>query len=91
MNISRIPDFSDQSFDGMLNWFATMSVRRLLFHPDDPADQIYEIASGNRTFTPAESRKSQEIVNTMFELHGDKVYEAAYPIFMKCMGLRLDA
>lgn len=91
MNTSRIPDFSDQSFDGMLNWFATMSVRELLFHPDDPADQIYDIASGKRTFTRNEARKAQQIVHTMFELHGDDVYEAAYPIFMKCMGIKLDA
>jgi len=91
MNISRIPEYTDQSFDGMLIWFATMSKRGLLFHPDDPAETIQDIATGKSTFSPGESGKAQDILDTMFHLHGDKVYEAAYPVFIKCMGLRLDA
>ena len=91
MNISRIPEYTDQSFDGMLIWFATMSERGLLFHPDDPAETIQDITIGAHTFSTDESSRAGNIINTMFELHGDEVYEAAYPIFMKCMGLRLDA
>ena len=91
MNTSRIPDFSDQSFDGMLIWFATMSERGLLFHPDDPADEIYGIATGEPTFSAVESCKSNEILETMFNQFGDSVYEAAYPVFMKRMGIQLDA
>jgi len=91
MNVSRIPEFSDKSFDGMLFWFATMSVRELLFHPDDPAENIYNIATGEPTFTSAESRKANTILETMFNRFGDEVYEAAYPIFMKRMGIQLDA
>lgn len=91
MNGSRIPEFSDHSFDGMLRWFATMSDLELLFHPDDPADEIYDIATGEPTFSPAESRKANSILATMFSLFGDKVYEAAYPIFMQSMHIRLDA
>jgi len=91
MNTSRIPEFSDYSFDGMLLWFATMAERELLFHPDDPADTIYDIATCELTFSPDESRKANEILAAMFSQFGGEVYEAAYPIFMKCMGLRLDA
>lgn len=91
MNISRIPDYSEHSFDGMLLWFATMSVRKLLFHPDDPAETIYNIATGEPTFSPTESRKANAILETMFNRFGDEVYEAAYPIFMKRMGIQLDA
>jgi len=91
MSASRIPEFSDKSFDGMLFWFATMSVRELLFHPDDPAENIYNIASGEPTFSPAESREANAILKTMFNRFGDEVYEAAYPIFMKRMGIQLDA
>jgi len=91
MNVSRIPEFSDKSFDGMLFWFATMSRRELLFHPDDPAEKIYDIATGEPTFSPAESRKANAILETMFNRFGDEVYEAAYPIFMKRMGIQLDA
>ncbi len=91
MNVSRIPEFSDQSFDGMLFWFATMSVRKLLFHPDDPPEDIVIISTGKPMFSPVESRKARGILGEMFELHGDEVYEAAYPIFMKRMGIQLDA
>lgn len=91
MSVSRIPEYSDQSFDGMLFWFATMSKRELLFHPDDPADTIFEIATGKPTFSAVEAHKANEILETMFARFGDEVYEAAYPIFMKRMGIQLDA
>jgi len=91
MNISRIPEYTDQSLDGILAWFATMSKRGLLFHPDDPAETIQDIATAKPIFSPGESGKAQDILDAMFHLHGDEVYEAAYPIFMKSMGLQLDA
>ncbi|TLS68331.1 hypothetical protein FEF65_04905 [Mariprofundus erugo] len=91
MNTSRIPEYSTPSFDGMLLWFATMSERGLLLHPDDPAEEIYDIATGTRTFSPDEATEVNKTIRTMFELYGDQVYEAAYPVFMKRMGLRLDA
>ncbi len=91
MSISRIPEYSDHSFDGMLYWFASMSECGLLFHPDDPAEEIYEIATGDPMFSPVESRKANAILNSMFSEFGDEVYEAAYPIFMKRMGIQLDA
>jgi hypothetical protein len=91
MNISRIPEFSDHSVDGMLLWFATMSERELLFHPDDLPKDIIIIATGEPTFSPGECKKTADILDAMFELHGDDVYEAAYPVFMQRMGIRLDA
>lgn len=91
MNTSRIPEFNDKSFDGMLTWFATMSEHDLLFHPDDLPQDIFVIATGAKTFSPDECSKAGSILHTMFELHGDDVYEAAYPAFMKCMDIRLDA
>lgn len=90
LNTSRIPPFSDQSFNGMLLWFATMSEKGLLFHPDDPAEEIYDIATRARTFSSAESGQVNKTIDAMFALHGDQVYEAAYPSFMKCMGIRPD-
>jgi len=91
MNVSRIPEFSDKSFDGMLFWFATMSQRRLLFHPDDAPEDIVIISTGKPMFSPVESREAGAILGEMFKLHGDNVYESAYPIFMKRMGIQLDA
>ncbi|MFZ4702816.1 MAG: hypothetical protein ACOYMG_22460 [Candidatus Methylumidiphilus sp.] len=91
MNTSRIPTPYAITFDGMLEWFSEMSVRDLLFHPDDAPGEIITIATGEKMFSDAECKKLDGIISNMFEEFGDAVYEAAYPIFMKRMGLQLDA
>jgi hypothetical protein len=91
MNVSRIPDFGDKSFDGMLTWFAQMSVRDLLFHPDDNPEEIVHMTTGTKFFTASECRRLERMLTEMFQLFGDDVYEAAYPVFMKRMDIQLDA
>jgi hypothetical protein len=91
MNTSRIPDFCNNSFDGMLAWFAEMSVRDLLFHPDDVPETIVSIETGEQFFTAEECQKLEGIISKMFDQFDDDVYEAAYPIFMKRMNIQLDA
>ena len=91
MNTSRIPDFSDKSFDGMLTWFAEMSVHELVFHPDDAPESIVSIATGEKVFTADECQKLENTLSEMFGQFNDEVYEAAYPVFMKRMGIQLDA
>jgi hypothetical protein len=91
MNTSRIPDFSNKSFDGMLTWFAEMAIRDLIFHPDDAPESIVSIATGEKTFTDDECQKLENTLSEMFNLFNDDVYEAAYPIFMKHIGVQLDA
>ena len=91
MHASRIPDFANKSRDGMSIWFAEMSLRGLLFHPEDAPDSIYTIATGARTFTTKECMKLDEIMPEMFALFGDDVCEVCYPIFMRAAGLRLAA
>ncbi|MGH8557786.1 MAG: hypothetical protein ACRESZ_10060 [Methylococcales bacterium] len=91
MNNSRIPDYLDNSFDEMLMWFAEMSVRELLFHPEDDPQDIIRIDNGEALFTDTECQHLRTIMNSMFERFGDGVCDAAYPVFMKAMGLRLDA
>jgi hypothetical protein len=91
MTESRIPEYTNNSFDGMLTWFAEMSVRELLFHPDDRPEDIITIATNEPAFTDIECQKLNTILGSMFEQFEDMVYEAAYPIFMKTMGLRMDA
>jgi len=87
MNKSRIPEFNDKTFDGMVAWFADMSHLRLLFHPDDSPDQIFLIATGERMFSTSECQQLNEIVKDMFVRFEDKVYHAAYPAFMDCIGI----
>jgi hypothetical protein len=91
MQISRIPDFANKSREGMSMWFAEMSLRGLLFHPEDAPRDIITIATGEPSFTADECIKLERILDEMFALYGDGVCEAAYPIFMKCMGIRLAA
>ena len=88
---SRIPDCKDYTFDGMLYWFGEMSVKGLLFHPDDDPAEISLFSNNKPMFSAKEVRKARKIIDGMFTQNGDDVYEAAYPIFMKCMGFRLDA
>lgn len=91
MRTARVPDFTKNTFDGMLNWFAEMSVRDLLFHPVDSPAQIITVADGRSTFTVGECWKLEGILADMFRKHGDRVHEACYPIFMRAAGQRLDA
>jgi len=89
--INRIPACASFSFDGMLFWFAELSKQDLLFHPDDDPAEIVAIADGTKTFSDAEVKKLRKLLDKMFALNGDEVYEAAYPVFMKRMGLQLDS
>lgn len=84
--ISRIPKWTGHNFDGMLVWFSEMSVRGLLFHPDDDPSEIISTASGTRLFSDAEAAELRSTVSEMFELKGDEVYEAGLPIFRATLG-----
>jgi len=91
MNDSRIPEYVGSTFDDMLTWFAEMSVRELLFHPEDRPQDIINIANGEPFFSEYECSKLTTILSSMYEQFGDDVCNAAYPIFMNRMGLPLDA
>lgn len=91
MHASRIHDFASKSHEGISIWFAEMSLRGLLVHPEDAPDSIHTISTGERTFTAPEYTKPDGIMSEMFALFGDGVCEACYPIFMRAVGLRLAA
>lgn len=91
MSTSRLPDYSDKSIDGMLTWFSEMSVRDLLFHPDDVPETIISTTTGERFFTNSECQMLEDVLAAMFQQFGSSVYEAAYPAFMQRMGIQLDA
>jgi hypothetical protein len=79
----RVPAFKDKSMEGMRAWFAAMADADLLFHPDDSPESIIKTASGERLFSNAENAELVVLIDEMFSLYGDEVYEAAYPVFMK--------
>lgn len=88
---SSIPALRNTSFDGMLVWFAKLSKRGLLFHVDDDPAEIIDTSTSKRVFSDKEAATLRAVIAKLFSKHGDDVYEAEYPIFMKAVGIRLDA
>jgi hypothetical protein len=88
MNISRIPDYKNHSSIGMKLWFSEMFENGLLFHPDDSPESIISIETGKEIFSYDEIIKIKEILSLMFNNFEDEVYEAAYPCFMKSLGIQ---
>lgn len=91
MQVSRIPNFTDNSREGMSIWFAQMAACGLLFHPEDRPSEIILVESNERMFSPEECSDLDEILRTMFDRFGDAVCDTAYPIFMEQAGFRLAA
>jgi hypothetical protein len=72
----------------MSNWIAEISLRGLLFYPEDEPDSILTISTGECTFTARECARLDRIMSKIIALFGDDVYETCYPI--SC-GLRVCA
>jgi hypothetical protein len=87
----RIPAYDSANPDGMLTWFAEMSVRGLLFHPEDDPAKVLRTDTWERTFTDVEAEQVRGILGSMFARHGDETISACYPVFMRAVAQRLDA
>lgn len=87
MIASRVPSFCNKSHAGMARWFDEMSLRGLLFHPEDRPTDIVDIATGDPFFTEYECSDLDAILGEMFDRFGNDVCDTAYPIFMKAAGL----
>ena len=88
---NRIPAVRDFSVNGMTAWFAELDARDLLFHPDDLPETLVSLESGQPYFNPIEVAALTSTIDRLFALHGDEVYEAAYPLVMARMGIEADA
>lgn len=84
----RIPAVPNKSFFAMNRWFYKMYLAGLLYNPDDPAETIINLADGQPMFTPEECLELNRAVGSMFEHHGDKVYEVGLHYFHKAMGIQ---
>ena len=84
---SRIPDPVNNSIPAMDSWFSKMYTSGLLFHPEDRASDIIEIASGKPMFTSEECDILEKILDAMFEKHGDKVCDVAYKYVRKTISI----
>ena len=90
--MSRIPKLNDTSFDGALAWFSQLHCEGLLFHPEDDPASICSIADGEKTFTDTEVLELRYVISELeCNIGHNEMIEAAYPVFMKAAGIRLDA
>ncbi len=71
--------------------FAEISKCDLLFHPDGSPNNILNIVMSEPIFSSSECEDLEDILSGIFTHFGDKVYDAAYPTFMKRMDMQLDA
>lgn len=89
--ISRIPVLQGQTFAAAQQWFAAMQKAELLFHPDDDPQDIITIATNKRVFTAVEVTAVRTVMEQLFEVLGDDVYDACYPLVMgACALVRID-
>ena len=86
MDQSRIPSIQGNSFTSMREWFGEMYEKRLLFHPDDPPETIIVINTNLPMFTKDESHRLSQVLDLFFARFGNRVYDAAYPYFMRSIG-----
>lgn len=80
---SRIPTLESTSYQSMDRWFKLMTEANLHFPPDDAPKDIVRISDGAPAFTEDECRALDKTMSILFENHGNDVYEAAYPHFMR--------
>lgn len=69
--VPRLPEFADKSPTGIDRWFAEMADSGLLFHPDDDPDEIFVIATDEKTFNPDEVVALRTTLDEMFSIAGD--------------------
>lgn len=74
----------------MNRWFNKMYLAGLLYHPDEPAEAVINIISGEPTFTLDECIELNRAVSLMFANHGDKVYQVGLLYFQRAMGVTPD-
>ena len=84
MNDLRIPELTTTP-GGVRTWFEQMAQRDLLFHPDDAPEGIVDVRNGESVFSDAECRDLRKKLHAMFEVLGDDVYEAAWPVFRRAL------
>jgi hypothetical protein len=86
---NRIPEVKNDSIEAMQDWFNEMEEKGLLFHPDDNPREIVSVVDDKLggIFTEEECVYLDEIMDRLFELHGDGVYEAG----LIAMGLECES
>ncbi len=87
-NIERIPSLPNKSLFAMNRWFYEMDQAGLLYHPDEQAENIVDIATGSPTFTQSECKKLNALMDEMVATHGGMVYKVCLNITHEATGIR---
>lgn len=87
---SRIPKISNSSYFAMNRWFYKMYLTGFLYHPDEPAENIVQISTGEPLFNSEECVELNKAVDLMFKHHGDAVYSCGIKYFHKALGITPD-
>lgn len=82
----NIPEWKDHGFNGMHTWPEEMAAAQLIFQPDEDAGEIVHIQTGQPFFIDAETTLINATLSSMFSGYDDRVYDAAYPAFMRACG-----
>lgn len=85
---SRIPSLPNKSYFAMNRWFQKMQQAGLLYHPDERAEDIVDIETDAPMFDPVECETLDALMDQMFEVHGDAVYEVCLKHVHKAMGIK---
>jgi hypothetical protein len=90
--VSRIPKLSGTTYDSALIWFSQLHCNGFLFHPEDDQASICSREDGENMFSENEVIELRLAISELESSIGhDAINEAAYPIFMKAAGIRLNA
>lgn len=77
---SRIPQLAGTSKKAAFSWLTALHKAGLLFCLDDKPQDIVTIADGSQTFSTEEATEITQILNRLFEKHGDKLHSWAYEV-----------
>jgi hypothetical protein len=84
---SRLPSFPNSSYFAMNRWFYKMYQADLLYNPDDSAEDIVSIKTGEPCFSPNECVELNKAVSFMFEQHGEMVYDVCLHYARKALDI----
>ena len=84
---TRIPAIPNGSFFSMNHWFLKMYEADLLYHPDEDAENIVNVTTGEPTFTPEECARLNASIDLMFQKQGEKVYDVCMDYYQKALNI----
>lgn len=88
--VSRIPPLPGKAYFAMHHWFFKMYKAGLLFNPDDSPETIVDIETGNSSFSAEECAELNVIIETLFDNHGDAVYDCCLKYAHKSIDYKPD-